>query len=188
MSEGRREPRARAVVRDATPADAAAIAAIYRPEVECGTATFELVAPDAAEMLRRFEAITTAGYPYLAVEFEGRLAGYAYAQAFRSRPAYRYTVEDSIYVSIGTQGHGLGKALLATLVDRCTARGYRQMIAVIGDSVHQRPSIALHKAFGFEVVGRLPGVGYKHGRWLDSVQMQRALGEGEWTPPPSERS
>lgn len=171
------------LIRDATLADIPAIVAIYRPEVLDGTATFELDPPDAAEMARRFSAVMGAGFPYLAAELDGRLAGYAYAQAFRARPAYRFTVEDSIYVAAEAQGRGVGKALLAALIDRCTALGCRQMIAVIGDSANQGASLALHRASGFVVVGRLPAVGYKHGRWLDSVQMQRALGAGDRSPP-----
>lgn len=172
-------------IRLATLVDIPAIATIYQPQVIEGTATFELEPPDDAEMRRRFEVITSAGFPYLAADLEGRLAGYAYAQAFRARPAYRFTVEDSIYVADGVQGRGVGKALLGALVDRCAELGFRQMIAVIGDSARQAPSIALHRALGFEVVGKLPSVGFKHGRWLDSVQMQRALGVGDTEPPPA---
>ena len=172
-------------IRSATLVDIPAIATIYQPQVIEGTATFELEPPDDAEMRRRFEVITSAGFPYLAADLEGRLAGYAYAQAFRARPAYRFTVEDSIYVADGVQGRGVGKALLGALVARCTDLGFRQMIAVIGDSARQAPSIALHRALGFEVVGKLPSVGFKHGRWLDSVQMQRALGVGDTEPPPA---
>lgn len=172
-------------IRSATLVDIPAIATIYQPQVIEGTATFELEPPDDAEMRRRFEVITSAGFPYLAADLEGRLAGYAYAQAFRARPAYRFTVEDSIYVADGVQGRGVGKALLGALVDRCAELGFRQMIAVIGDSARQAPSIALHRALGFEVVGKLPSVGFKHGRWLDSVQMQRALGVGDTEPPPA---
>ncbi|PPD30629.1 MAG: GNAT family N-acetyltransferase [Hyphomicrobium sp.] len=170
-------------IRLATLIDIPAIATIYQPQVIEGTATFELAPPDQAEMRRRFETITASGFPYLAAETDGRLAGYAYAQAFRARPAYRFTVEDSIYVAEGVQGRGIGKALLSALVDRCTDLGFRQMIAVIGDSERQAPSIALHRALGFKVVGALPAVGFKHGRWLDSVQMQRPLGAGDTQPP-----
>lgn len=170
-------------IRDAVPVDIAAITAIYRPEVTGGTATFELEPPDEAEMARRFATITGAGFPYLVAELDGQVAAYAYAQAFRARPAYRFTVEDSIYVAAEAQGRGVGKVLLGALVGRCTALGFRQMIAVIGDSARQAPSIALHRSLGFELVGRLPAVGYKHGRWLDSVQMQRALGAGDGSPP-----
>lgn len=171
------------LIRPARPDDVPAITAIYRPQVIETTATFELSPPDSAEMLRRFEAITGAGFPYLAAECDGRLAGYAYVQAFRARPAYRFTVEDSIYVAAQAQGRGVGKQLLANLIERCIERGFRQMIAVIGDSVSQAPSVALHQALGFAIVGRLPGVGFKQGRWLDSVQMQRPLGPGEAEPP-----
>lgn len=171
------------VIRAATTADAEAIAAIYRPHVLGSTATFETEPPDAAEMARRCAAVRQAGFPYLVAESDGVVAAYAYAQAFRARPAYRFTVEDSIYVAPGFQGRGVGKALLAALIDNTAALGYRQMIAVIGDSARQTPSVALHRALGFEVVGRLPSVGFKHGRWLDTVQMQRSLGSGDAAPP-----
>ena len=171
------------LIRPATAHDVAAITAIYRPEVLEGTATFELEPPDAAEMLRRFDAIAGAGFPYLAAALDGALAGYAYAQPFRARPAYRFTVENSIYVARRAQGRGVGKSLLGALVSRAESLGFRQMIAVIGDSARQQSSIALHRSQGFEIVGRLPAVGFKHGRWLDSVQMQRPLGSGSDSPP-----
>lgn len=164
-------------IRLATLIDIPAIATIYQPQVIEGTATFELAPPDQAEMRRRFETITASGFPYLAAETDGRLAGYAYAQAFRARPAYRFTVEDSIYVAEGVQGRGIGKALLSALVDRCTDLGFRQMIAVIGDSANAG-SIAVHTRAGFELIGIHRNVGFKFGRWLDTVMMQRALGDG----------
>lgn len=171
------------IIRAATLADIAAITEIYRPEVLSGTATFEMVPPDEAEMARRHAAIVAAGFPYIVASNGDAILGYAYAQAFRARPAYRYTVEDSIYIAPEARGRGVGKALLARLVEDCTALGLRQMIAVIGDSPRQQSSIGLHQSQGFEVVGRLPSVGYKHGRWLDSVQMQRSLGPGDGSAP-----
>jgi L-amino acid N-acyltransferase YncA len=171
------------LVRAATAADIAAIAAIYRPAVLTGTASFELEPPDEAEMQRRFTAITAAGYPYLVAEIDGRVAGYAYASAYRSRPAYRFTVENSVYVASEAQGQGIGAALLKALIEAATANGYRLMVAVIGDSRNQA-SITLHRNAGFTFCGTLHSVGHKFGRWLDSVLMELPLGEGDRAPPP----
>jgi len=169
-------------IRAATVEDIPAITAIYRPAVIEGTASFELEPPDEAEMRRRFAAIAGDGYPYIVAERGGRIVGYAYVNAYRPRPAYRYSVEDSIYVAADAQRLGAGRALLAELIVQATARGYRQMIAVIGDS-GQVGSIGLHRAHGFTFSGTIHSVGYKHGRWLDSVLMQRALGPGDTTTP-----
>lgn len=169
-------------VRPAAPSDVAAIAAIYRDAVLHGTATWELDPPDDAEMLRRFETLTDAGYPYLVAEVDGVLAGYAYAGSYRPRAAYRFTVENSIYVAPALHGRGVGRRLLAALIDACSARGFRQMVAVIGDSANAA-SIGLHTAAGFTPVGIAPAVGWKHGRWLDQVLMRRPLGDGAETPP-----
>jgi phosphinothricin acetyltransferase len=169
-------------IRRATQADVAAITAIYRPAVLTGTASFELVAPDEAEMLRRFKAVTEAGYPYFVAEIDGRVAGYAYASAYRTRPAYRFSVEDSIYIAPDMQGKGVGRALLRTLIDTCTAQGFRLMIGIVGDSRHYA-SITLHRSLGFTFCGTIHSVGYKFGRWLDSVIMELPLGEGDTTPP-----
>lgn len=169
-------------LRAATPADIEAIAAIYRPAVLHGTASFELKPPDAAEMLRRFTDITGAGHPYLVAELDGRVAGYAYANAYRARPAYRFTVENSVYIAPEAQGQGIGALLLRALIEAATALGYRQMVAVIGDS-RNHASIALHRSAGFAFSGIIHSVGYKHGRWLDSVIMQLPLGEGDRAPP-----
>jgi L-amino acid N-acyltransferase YncA len=171
-----------AKTRAASSADIAAITAIYRPAVEYGTASFELDPPDVAEMGRRFEAITGAGYPYLVAEVEGRVVGFAYANAFRPRRAYRYSVENSVYVESDSQGQGVGILLLSTLIEACTAKQYRQMIAVIGDSA-QQASIRLHRRMGFTFSGTIHSVGFKHGRWLDSVIMQLPLGPGATSPP-----
>jgi L-amino acid N-acyltransferase YncA len=169
-------------LRPASLNDIPEITAIYAHWVLTGTATFELEAPSQAEMRQRFETITAAGYPYLVAALDGRIAGYAYANAHRPRPAYRFTVEDSIYVAPSAQRTGAGRLLLARLIDECTRRGYRQMIAVIGDS-QQTPSIGLHRAMGFEMTGTMKSVGYKFGRWVDGVVMQLPLGPGDTAPP-----
>ena len=169
-------------LRAATPADIPAIAAIYGASVLHGTASFELDPPDEAEMLRRYQAIVGAGYPYFVAGVDGRVAGYAYANAYRTRPAYRFTVEDSIYIAPDAQGKGLGRLLLAELIKASTANGYRLMVAVIGDS-RQYGSIALHRSAGFTFCGTIHSVGYKFGRWLDSVIMELPLGEGDKSAP-----
>ena len=164
-------------LRPATTADLPAICAIYGHHVLTGLASFETEAPALAEMTRRFEAITGAGYPYLIAEQHGRVLGYTYANVYRTRPAYRFTVENSIYVAHDAVGYGIGRALLSQLIDECATLGYRQMLAVIGDSGNAA-SIGLHRACGFEMKAVLDAVGFKFGRWVDSVLMQRALGEG----------
>lgn len=171
-------------IRPAVPADIPAIAAIYADAVLNGTASWELEPPGEAEMLRRFETVLAGGYPYLAAERDGTLLGYAYAGAYRPRPAYRSTVENSIYIAPDAQGLGVGRALLAALIQDCTARGFRQMIAVIGDGTGASlGSRRLHERAGFRLVGVAEKVGYKHGRWLDQMLMQKELGEGDTTPP-----
>jgi L-amino acid N-acyltransferase YncA len=170
-------------IRPATSADIPAIARIYGEAVIAGTATFELEPPGEAEMAARMRQVTDGGYPYLTAELEGGVAGYAYAGAYRLRPAYRFTVENSVYVSPLAQRRGVGRALLAALIVECGRRGFRQMVAVIGDSANQAASIALHRAAGFREVGTLADVGFKHGRWLDTLLMQRRLGDGGATPP-----
>lgn len=170
------------LIRPAMGADIAAITAIYRPAVVDGTASFELEPPDEAEMRRRFETITSGGYPYLIASLSDRIAGFGYANAYRRRRAYRYSVENSIYVAPDAHRRGVGRALLAALIAACTERGFRQMIAVIGDS-GQQASIKLHCALGFTFSGTIHAVGFKHARWLDTVIMQRALGDGDRTPP-----
>lgn len=165
-------------VRPSTEADLPAIAAIYRHHVTTGLASFEDTPPDLAELARRREAVLASGLPWLvAADASGMLLGYAYAGLYRPRSAYRYTVEDSIYVAPGQTGRGIGRALLTALIERTTALGYRQMVAVIGDSANAA-SISLHRGCGFREVGRLEGVGFKFGRWVDSVLMQRPLGAG----------
>ena len=170
-------------IRAATPADIPAITRIYAHAVLHGTATFELDPPDETEMARRMTAMFEGGFPYLAAEIDGALVGYAYANHYRTRPAYRFTVEDSIYIDPKAQRRGVGRALLKGLIEECERRGFRQMIAVIGDSA-QHGSIAVHRALGFRPAGNFENVGYKFGRWLDSVLMQRDLGPGATTPAP----
>ncbi len=169
-------------VRPVRDADIPAIAAIYAHAVLHGMASFEVEPPDQAEMTRRMRTITDGGYPYLVAEKDGQVLGYAYAGAYRARPAYRNSVENSVYVSPDAHRLGVGRALLKELIDTATHRGFRQMIAVIGDSANAG-SIGLHRALGFIFCGTIHSVGYKHGRWLDSVIMQRALGPGDTTPP-----
>jgi L-amino acid N-acyltransferase YncA len=169
-------------LRAATVADIAAIAAIYRPAVLTGTASFELEPPDEAEMLRRFMAIAEEGYPYFVAEIDGRVVGYAYAGAYRTRPAYRFTVENSVYIAPEAQGRGVGALLLKALIEAATAKVYRLMVAVIGDS-RNYASITLHRSAGFTFCGIIHSVGYKFGRWLDSVIMELPLGEGDTTTP-----
>lgn len=169
-------------VRPATHADVPAITRIYAHAVEHGTASFELTAPDHAEMTRRFEELTTNGFPYLVAVADGAVVGYAYAGPYRARPAYRFTVENSVYVARDSHRRGVGKALLQALIDACTEKGFRLMVAVIGDS-DQAASIGLHEAADFEHVGAFKNIGYKFERWLDSVLMQRPLGPGASKPP-----
>ncbi len=162
--------------------DLAQIVAIYAHHVLTGLASFEEAPPDLAEMTQRRAAILQRGLPYLvAVEGE-RVLGYAYAGPYRTRPAYRHTLEDSIYIDPKGGGRGVGTLLLSALIDDCARQGYRQMVAVIGDSDNQA-SIALHRKLGFQMTGVLKAVGYKFGRWVDSVLMQRALGPGQNTQP-----
>jgi len=170
-------------IRPAKISDIPAITRIYAHAVEHGTASFELTPPDETEMARRLNDLTDKGFPYLVAEIGGALAGYAYAGPYRARPAYRHTVENSVYIAHDMHQRGIGRVLLAELIDATAARGFRQMIAVIGDSTKQAASIGLHKAAGFRHVGVLEDVGFKHGRWLDSVLMQRALGDGAKTKP-----
>jgi len=170
------------VIRDARPEDLPGITAIYAHHVLHGAASFETEPPDEDEMCARFEAIRGRGYPYLVAERDGRVVGYAYASLYRTRIAYRYTLEDSIYVDPASTGGGIGGALLNRLLGDCEAIGARQLVAVIGDTANEA-SIRLHAAAGFRTVGILEAVGWKHGRWVDSVLMQRALGPGRTTPP-----
>lgn len=169
-------------IRPAAEADLAAVTAIYDREVRHGTATFELTPPDLTEMTRRFRALMDGGFPYLAAQLDGKVVGYAYAGPYRPRPAYRFTVENSVYLTPQVHRQGIGSQLLRRLIDECETRNYRQMIAVIGDSSNAG-SIGLHTWAGFDMIGTHPNVGFKFGRWLDTVMMQRALGDGASTTP-----
>ena len=173
------------LIRDAGPADIAAITAIYAVEVTDFVNTYEYEIPDQAEMLRRMRDIIDRGFPYLVAEVDGEVAGYAYANTYRTRIAYQWTVENSVYVDARFQGRGVGTSLLQALIDACIARGHRQMVAVIGEPTNTA-SIKLHERFGFQLVGVFRGLGRKHGRWLDTVQMQRALGDGADSAPSNE--
>lgn len=179
---GRRYPAAVTLIRPATEADIAAVQAIYADAVATGTASFELAAPDAHEMGRRFAALRAGGFPYLVAERGGAVAGYAYAGPFKERAAYRSTVEDSVYVARAARGGGVGRALLAALIAACEPLDVRVMVAVIAQGASPA-SVALHARLGFAHAGMLEGVGYKHGRWLDVALMQRALGAGRSAPP-----
>jgi L-amino acid N-acyltransferase YncA len=170
-------------LRPATAADAGALAAIYAPHVRTGTATFELEPPDAAEMERRWRDVTGRGLPYLVAVSDGEVLGYAYAAPYRPRAAYRFTLEDSLYLRDDARGKGIGRALLSALIDASERVGARQMIAVIGDSANAA-SIGVHAALGFRHIGMLASVGNKFARWLDVVLMQRALGPGDGAPAP----
>ena len=169
-------------IRPTTEADLPAITAIYQQAVREGTATFELEPPDLAEMTRRYRALIDGGYPYFVAMLDGRVAGYAYAGAYRPRPAYRFTVENSVYLRPAIHRRGVGFQLMQRLIAACEARGYRQMIAVIGDSANAG-SIGVHTKCGFQMIGTHANVGLKFGRWLDTVMMQLALGEGGTTVP-----
>ncbi|MFM7345602.1 MAG: N-acetyltransferase family protein [Tagaea sp.] len=158
------------------------IAAIYAHHVSHGTASFEEIPPDEAELAKRRLDILAKGFPYLVAEANGEILGYAYASLYRVRTAYRFTLEDSVYVAPAAIRKGVGRALMGALLPACEATGARQIVAVIGDSAN-RSSIGLHEAFGFERVGVLKSVGFKFGRWIDSVLMQRALGPGDSTLP-----
>jgi phosphinothricin acetyltransferase len=175
----------RLFVRDSVVADIAAVERIYAEYVLTGLASFEIEPPSVDELLFRRATILGHGLPYLVAELDGRIVGYSYAAPYRSRPAYRFTIEDSVYVAAGFGGRGIGRALLAALIDRCETGPWRQMIAVIGDSGNAA-SIGLHSRLGFRHVGTLTAAGFKFGRWVDSVLMQRPLGAGDQTLPDAE--
>jgi L-amino acid N-acyltransferase YncA len=170
-------------IRPAASGDISAITRIYAEAVKNGTASFELDPPDEPEMARRQAHLIERNYPYLVAELDGELAGYAYAGPFHTRPAYHWSVEDSIYVARPMHRRGIGRALLQGLIVEAERLGFRQMAAVIGDPAVQKPSIALHTALGFRLVGTLQTVGFKHDRWLDIVLMQRPIGAGATTSP-----
>jgi L-amino acid N-acyltransferase YncA len=178
--QNRSQPSARA----STEGDLAAIHAIYSHHVLEGYGSFELTPPDMEELSRRRSAVIALGLPYLVAELNGEVAGFAYAGPFRPRPAYRYTIEDSIYIAPQATARGLGSALLAGLIARCESLGYRQMVAVVGGGeARNAASVKLHTRHGFHMAGRFEGVGYKRGAWVDSAIMQRALGPGTAMPP-----
>jgi phosphinothricin acetyltransferase len=170
------------LVRGSTAADVPSISALYAHHVQSGTSTFEITPPDVVEVARRRNTVVAEGLPFLVAECEGIIAGYAYATLYRPRPAYRFTLEDSIYIHPDFLRRGIGRRLLTELIDRCEAGNWRQMIAVIGDSGN-RPSIGLHEALGFRHTGLFQSVGWKFGRWLDTVLMQRSLGLGDQLAP-----
>jgi phosphinothricin acetyltransferase len=172
----------RVEIRPAKPDDLAAVHAIYSHHVLKGLASFEEVPPAREEIARRYQDVTSSGLPWIVAQYGDRIAGYGYCALYRTRSAYRYSLEDSIYVHHEMHGRGIGSALLAELIRLCEAAGYRQLIAVIGDSAHAA-SINLHAAAGFVRVGTLRSVGFKFGRWVDSVIMQRPLGKGDATAP-----
>lgn len=173
------------LIRPVQPADIATIHRIYSLNVAQGTASWELVPPDETEMRRRIQGVLDQGYPYFVGEIDGRVVGYSYASSYRPRPGYRFTVEDSIYVDEAYQRRGIARRLLSTVIDRCSELGFRQMIGIIGDSANT-PSIELHQAMGFTHMTTLPAIGFKFGRWLDSVMMQKALGDGATSLPTEE--
>ena len=168
-------------IRPTQEADLAAVQAIYAHHVLTGAASFELEPPDLEEIRRRWSAVVAGGYPHLVAVEDGAVAGYAYAGAYRPRPAYRHSVEDSVYVDANRHGRGIGRALLARLIEECKRRGFRQMVAVIGDNLPA--SLALHASVGFTEIGRVRAVGWKFGRWCDTTLMQHPLGPGDGTPP-----
>ncbi len=170
------------VIRQVADGDMAAITAIYAHHVLDGLASFEETPPDVDEMIRRRDKILDKGLPYIVAVGDGTVGGYAYASPFRPRPAYRHSVEDSVYVAPESARRGIGRRLLETLIEQCAAQGYRQMIAVIGDS-ENAPSINLHAKLDFRMSGTIRSVGFKFGRWVDSVYMQRPLGDGDSTLP-----
>ena len=169
-------------LRPITDGDLTAVTAIYAHHVLHGTGTFELEPPDDAEMARRIEAVTSLALPFLVAVEQGTVVGFAYAGRYRPRPAYQHTVEDSIYLSPEAGGRGVGTRLLTEVLGRCEDAGVRQVIAVIGDSANEA-SVRTHARCGFDVVGTFRDVGWKHGRWLDTVLMQRSLGPGAGSPP-----
>jgi L-amino acid N-acyltransferase YncA len=171
-------------IRGARPGDIAAITRIYAHAVAHGTASFELEPPDQTEMARRQQALLAQRYPYIVAERAGVIAGYAYAGPYRARPAYNWCVEDSIYVAPEFHRQGIGRLLLASLIAESEALGFRQMIGVIGDTANTA-SVAVHAAVGFRLIGTFQSIGYKHGRWLDTVLMQLALGKADTAPPES---
>lgn len=178
-------PTTEIAIRDITAEDVDAITAIYRWHVQHGRASFEETPPDATQMAERILQVKRHGLPWLVATLHDVVVGYCYATLWRSRPAYRYSVEESIYVESSMRGRGIGSELLSALINRCEQGPWRQMIAVIGDGENNHGSLRLHIQQGFEVVGHLKSVGFKHGDWRDTLIMQRPLNKGDWTLPGS---
>jgi len=174
---------AKVLLRPTEEVDVPAITAIYEEAVLHGTASYEVDPPDIAEMTRRWRELIARNYPYLVAVRDAGVVGFAYAGPYRARPAYRYSVEDSIYLDPAAQGAGIGRALLSELIRICEAGGFRQMIAVIGDGTQHPASAGLHRALGFREIGIIEASGFKHGRWLDTLLMQRPLGAGRTSAP-----
>ncbi|MHA1190044.1 MAG: GNAT family N-acetyltransferase [Alphaproteobacteria bacterium] len=170
-------------IRDTLVSDIPAIAVIYADAVNNGTASYELSPPDADEMNRRFKTLQDGGFPYLVATLDNRIVGYAYAGPYRTRPAYRFLVEDSVYIDPAFQRRGIGNALLVRLIQACEQRTYRQIIAVIGDGSNHRASIRVHEKHGFRHIGLMQATGFKHGRWLDTALMQLSINGGASTLP-----
>lgn len=170
------------IIRPRTDADMAAITEIYAHHVVNGASSWELSPPDCAEMAARARALEAAGFPYFVAEFDGEIAGYTYAGAYRPRPAYRFTVENTIYINENLRRGGIGTALMEKLIETCTESGFRQMIGIVGDSQNLQ-SIDFHKKLGFTQMGVVKNIGFKFGRWMDQVLLQRALGEGAQSDP-----
>lgn len=170
-------------IRDFVASDLDAVTAIYAEAVQNGAGSYEIDPPSLAEMQRRFEALQAGGFPILIAEEAGEVLGYAYASYFRTRPAYRFIVEDSIYVAPQAKGKGIGKTLLRALIARVKALGFRQIVAVIGDGSNNLGSVRLHESLGFRHSGRIEGSGFKHGRWLDTVIMQLSVNGGNSSDP-----
>jgi phosphinothricin acetyltransferase len=177
------QPAGSITLRPATAADLDAVTDIYAHAVRHGTASYELEPPSRAEIGERFAALQDGSYPYIVAEEAARVLGFAYAGPFRARPAYRFIVEDSIYIAPDCQGRGVGRLLLEGLIDACQTLGFRQIVAVIGDGSPESASVRLHEAMGFRHCGTMEGTGFKHGRWLDTVIMQLALNGGASLPP-----
>jgi L-amino acid N-acyltransferase YncA len=169
------------LVRDSLESDLAEIQAIYAHHVLHGTASFELTPPTLDEMRQRRADVVAKNLPYLVAEQNGQVVGYAYVTLYRPRPAYRFTVEDSVYVRDGLTGQGIGSLLLAQIIEICTENGYRQLMAVVGDA--SPPSVSLHQRHGFTLAGTFKSVGYKFGAWRDTAMLQRPLGDGDSTDP-----
>ncbi|EIC85214.1 GNAT family N-acetyltransferase [Serratia sp. M24T3] len=167
---------------DASESDMAEVQAIYAHHVIHGLSSFETEAPSVEEMQQRRKTVLEKGLPYLVARQQGKVLGYCYLSPYRPRYAYRFTVEGSVYIAVGQQGKGLGKRLMAEAIERAERGGWRQMMAVIGNS-ENIASLRLHQSLGFHTIGQLTGVGFKHGRWVNTIMMQRTLGEGDTTPP-----